>query len=81
MCQAAPRWAPGSRGAGVGQDTENSREGGTGGYFYMLSYHVLIRKQMQKGSVTCPKSSSRSETEPAEPKSPQLPDPQKAMGE
>ena len=65
VCQAAPRWALGSRGAGGGRNTENSREGGTGGYFNMLSYHVLIRKQMQKVSVTCPRSSSGSETEPA----------------
>lgn len=56
-------------GVGWRRDMRNSGEGGIGENFDTLSCHVVIRKQLQRVSVTCSRLSRGPDTELAKPES------------
>lgn len=58
-----PRWGLRSRGVRWRWDMGNSGEGGIGENFDTLSCHVMIRKQLQRASVTCSRLSRGPGTE------------------
>lgn len=66
---SCPDVGTGGRGLGGGEGDRTFWEGNADEYFHMLSYHILIRKSMQTGCMTCLRSPCVSDTELAEPES------------